>query len=231
MRGAVDWRNRSQRQAAVRRTHEERGSNERIAACHGVAARRPAGASFGEAPSARHLSSGPGEFPGGSRRRPPSSAPPSPLAGRLSARSLLFAFGEGTFLTGSVVFVTRIVGLPAAQVCLGLTCAGIAAVTPNSAPGVRVRRAAVRAQVMGLESVVRTCSRQRTGCVPPATTPPFGPQAGPRRITPESWVAPRVRDSWRDGHSAGWWNPAASPRRPRDRGSRRPEEPPGPRPR
>ncbi|MFI5493724.1 MFS transporter [Actinoplanes sp. NPDC051859] len=53
--------------------------------------------------------------------------PPSRLAGRLSAQSLLFAIGEGTFLTGSAVFFTQIVGLSAAQVGLGLTCAGIAA--------------------------------------------------------------------------------------------------------
>ncbi|HEX4977980.1 MAG TPA: MFS transporter, partial [Nocardioides sp.] len=53
--------------------------------------------------------------------------PPSPLAGRLSVQSLLFALGEGTFLTGSAVFFTQIVGLSAAQVGLGLTFAGIAA--------------------------------------------------------------------------------------------------------
>jgi MFS family permease len=53
--------------------------------------------------------------------------PPSPLAGRLSAQSLLFAIGQGTFMTGSAVFFTQIVGLSAAQVGLGLTCAGIAA--------------------------------------------------------------------------------------------------------
>jgi len=52
---------------------------------------------------------------------------PSPLAGRLAAQSLLFALGEGTFLTGSAVFFTQIVGLSAAQVGLGLTCAGAAA--------------------------------------------------------------------------------------------------------
>src|SRR5215475_9202552 len=52
--------------------------------------------------------------------------PPSPLAGRLAAQSLLFALGEGTFLTGSAVFFTQIVGLSAAQVGLGLTCAGVA---------------------------------------------------------------------------------------------------------
>jgi MFS family permease len=53
--------------------------------------------------------------------------PPSPLAGRLAAQSLLFALGEGTFMTGSAVFFTQIVGLSAAQVGLGLTIAGAAA--------------------------------------------------------------------------------------------------------
>jgi predicted MFS family arabinose efflux permease len=53
--------------------------------------------------------------------------PPSPLAGRLSVQSLLFALGQGAFLTGSAVFFTKIVGLSAAQVGLGLTFAGIAA--------------------------------------------------------------------------------------------------------
>ena len=52
--------------------------------------------------------------------------PPSPLAGRLAVQSLLFALGEGTFMTGSAVFFTQIVGLTAAQVGLGLTCAGAA---------------------------------------------------------------------------------------------------------
>ena len=52
--------------------------------------------------------------------------PPSPLAGRLATQSLLFALGEGTFMTGSAVFFTQIVGLTAAQVGLGLTIAGLA---------------------------------------------------------------------------------------------------------
>ena len=58
---------------------------------------------------------------------PRRARPPSPLAGRLAVQSLLFAAGEGTFLTGSAVFFTKIVGLSAAQVGLGLTCAGVAA--------------------------------------------------------------------------------------------------------
>jgi MFS family permease len=53
--------------------------------------------------------------------------PPSALAGRLGGQSLLFALGEGTFMTGSAVFFTQIVGLSAAQVGLGLTFAGIGA--------------------------------------------------------------------------------------------------------
>src|SRR4051794_29238525 len=52
--------------------------------------------------------------------------PPSALAGRLAAQSLLFALGEGAFMTGSAVFFTQIVGLTAAQVGLGLTIAGAA---------------------------------------------------------------------------------------------------------
>ena len=51
--------------------------------------------------------------------------PPTPLARRLSVQSVLFAFGEGAFLTGSAVFFTQIVGLSAAQVGLGLTVAGV----------------------------------------------------------------------------------------------------------
>ena len=47
--------------------------------------------------------------------------PPTPLARRLSVQSVLFAIGEGTFLTGSAVFFTQIVGLTAGQVGLGLT--------------------------------------------------------------------------------------------------------------
>ena len=51
--------------------------------------------------------------------------PPTPLARRLSMQSVLFAIGEGTFMTGSAVFFTHIVGLTAAQVGLGLTIAGV----------------------------------------------------------------------------------------------------------
>src|SRR4249919_3504945 len=52
--------------------------------------------------------------------------PPTPLSKRLATQSLLFATAEGTFLTGSAVFFTQVVGLRAAQVGLGLTVAGVA---------------------------------------------------------------------------------------------------------
>ncbi|RNI25101.1 MFS transporter [Flexivirga caeni] len=51
--------------------------------------------------------------------------PPTPLSRRLALQSLLFATGEGTFMTGSAVFFTQVVGLSAAQVGLGLTVAGV----------------------------------------------------------------------------------------------------------
>lgn len=49
--------------------------------------------------------------------------PPSPLAGRLATQSLLFALGEGTFMAGSAVFFTQIVGLTGAQIGLGMSAA------------------------------------------------------------------------------------------------------------
>ena len=49
--------------------------------------------------------------------------PPTPLARRLSAQSMLYAIGDGAFFTGSAVFFTQIVGISAAQVGLGLSAA------------------------------------------------------------------------------------------------------------
>jgi Na+/melibiose symporter-like transporter len=51
-------------------------------------------------------------------------AGPTPLVRRLSTQSVLSAFGDGVFLTGSAVFFTQIVGLSAARVGLGLSLAG-----------------------------------------------------------------------------------------------------------
>ena len=52
-------------------------------------------------------------------------AGPTSLIRRLSVQSVLSAFGDGVFLTGSAVFFTQIVGLSAARVGLGLTIAGV----------------------------------------------------------------------------------------------------------
>jgi MFS family permease len=52
-------------------------------------------------------------------------AGPTPLIRSLSTQSVLSAFGDGVFLTGSAVFFTQIVGLSAAQVGLGLTITGV----------------------------------------------------------------------------------------------------------
>lgn len=52
--------------------------------------------------------------------------PESRLARQLAARSVLYAIGLGTFLTGSAFYFTHLVGLTAAQVGLGLTIAGVA---------------------------------------------------------------------------------------------------------
>lgn len=49
-----------------------------------------------------------------------------PLIRAMSYQSVLSAFGEGAFLTGSAVYFTQVVGLSAAQVGLGLTIGGAA---------------------------------------------------------------------------------------------------------
>ncbi|GAB3683445.1 MFS transporter [Angustibacter aerolatus] len=53
-------------------------------------------------------------------------AGPTSLVRRLSVQSVLSAFGDGVFLTGSAVFFTQVVGLSAARVGLGLSIAGAA---------------------------------------------------------------------------------------------------------
>jgi hypothetical protein len=67
--------------------------------------------------------------PGSLRERLQRALPPTPLARKLSVQSVLFAVGEGVFLTGSAVFFTQIVGLSAGQVGIGLTVAGIVSFT------------------------------------------------------------------------------------------------------
>jgi MFS family permease len=52
--------------------------------------------------------------------------PPTPMARRLSMNSLLFSTGEGTWMTGSAVFLTQVVGMSAATVGLAITLTGVA---------------------------------------------------------------------------------------------------------
>lgn len=53
--------------------------------------------------------------------------PPSGLPRRLALQSTIFAIGEGTFLTGSVVFFTLYVGLSPIQIGIGFSVAGFLA--------------------------------------------------------------------------------------------------------
>src|SRR4051794_18335407 len=50
---------------------------------------------------------------------------PTPLVRSLAGQSVISAFGEGAFLTGSAVFFTVVVGLTAQQVGLGLSIAAL----------------------------------------------------------------------------------------------------------
>lgn len=54
--------------------------------------------------------------------------PPSGLARALSWQAGLYAVGTGVFLTGNAVYFTRIVGLSAGRVGLGISIAGVVAV-------------------------------------------------------------------------------------------------------
>jgi MFS family permease len=53
--------------------------------------------------------------------------PPTPLARRLAIQASLFSVGEGTFNTGSAVFLTKVVGMSAAQAGLGITISMVSA--------------------------------------------------------------------------------------------------------
>ena len=52
--------------------------------------------------------------------------PPTPMSRRLATQSVLFSTGEGTFNTGSAVFLTQVVGMSAARVGLAITLTGVA---------------------------------------------------------------------------------------------------------
>ena len=74
--------------------------------------------------------------------------PPEPRSRAGSSfQSILFAIGEGAFLTGSAVFFTHIVGLSAAQVGLGLTIAGLVVVRVRGAAGTFADRVGTEAAV------------------------------------------------------------------------------------
>jgi MFS family permease len=61
----------------------------------------------------------------GLRERLTTVVGPTPLVRSLAGQSVISAFGEGAFLTGSAVFFTVIVGLSAQQVGLGLSIAAL----------------------------------------------------------------------------------------------------------
>ncbi len=83
--------------------------------------------------------------------------PPTPIARRLSAQSLLFATGDGAFVTASAVFLTQVVGLSAAQVGLALTIAGVAELALAYPAGRLVDR-------VGPQRMWAITATLRTGC-------------------------------------------------------------------
>lgn len=52
--------------------------------------------------------------------------PPTPMSKRLATNSLLFSTGEGTWMTGSAVFLTQVVGMSVTKVGLALTIVAVA---------------------------------------------------------------------------------------------------------
>lgn len=86
--------------------------------------------------------------------------PPPGLARSLCVQSVLYAAGTGVFLTGNVVFFTRIVGLSAVEVGLGLTVAGLVGLVLTVPLGAAVDRIGAKrawAVAMALEAVAYSC--------------------------------------------------------------------------
>ena len=120
---------------------------------------------------------------------------PTPLVRSLAGQSVLSAFGEGAFLTGSAVFFTVIVGLSAQQVGLGLSIAALARFVDVGAARADGRPGRRQADVAGHQ-------RRRGRPV--------------RRVAvPRGLLAVR-RDDDRDERRRG--RPAQRPRRLHDRG-------------
>jgi hypothetical protein len=66
--------------------------------------------------------------------------PDSSVGRRLALAALVDSLGTGTFLTGSTIYLTRIVGLSAAQVGVGLSLAGLAGLLSSVPIGVLADR-------------------------------------------------------------------------------------------
>ncbi|MGW4793265.1 MFS transporter [Nonomuraea sp. NPDC004297] len=77
---------------------------------------------------------------------------PSTAAGnRLVLVALVDSFGTGIFLAGSVVFLTRVAGLTAAQIGLGLSAAGIVGLISTVPIGIVADRAGARKVLVALQ--------------------------------------------------------------------------------
>lgn len=74
------------------------------------------------------------------RWRPSRLAPPAGIARVIAFQSALLALGSGTFLTGSIVFFNRVLGLNPLQIGLGLSIAGIVAVAASLPAGLLADR-------------------------------------------------------------------------------------------
>ena len=90
---------------------------------------------------------------------------PNPLVRSLAGQSVLSAFGEGAFLTGSAVFFTVIVGLSAQQVGLGLSIAALARFVMS----VPLGRMADR---VGAKRMGRSPAPSRPSCTPRGRSSP-----------------------------------------------------------
>ncbi len=84
------------------------------------------------------------------RWRPSRLAPPAGIARVIAFQSALLALGSGTFLTGSIVFFNRVLGLNPLRIGLGLSIAGVVAVAASLPAGLLADRiGGKRAWVVG----------------------------------------------------------------------------------
>lgn len=78
--------------------------------------------------------------PGSWSRRARALVPPSSAGRRLVVMSFINSTGSGLWLTGSALYFTRVVGVTAAQVGLGLSLAGVAGLLMTMPVGVLIDR-------------------------------------------------------------------------------------------